>query len=129
MSNSSIHAQSGFYPSKREVIIHLIELGILHDRFGQLVCTSKPRYQIDLVNESAILLLLGFEEQQLQGELFGYYRGLMEQTLALDINPCKPEQTKFQAESVYEAILARKEILSGIYRQEQVMVSKCRFND
>ncbi|MDO1451323.1 hypothetical protein Q0590_33925 [Rhodocytophaga aerolata] len=124
MHLSPIQSQPGFYPSKREVIIHLIELAILNDCFGQLICTSKPRYQINLVSESTILLLVGFEEQQLQAELFGFYRGLMEQTLAMDI---EPEQTKLQAANVYEALLARKEILSGLYQQEQAMGSKCRF--
>jgi hypothetical protein len=112
------------------VIINLIEYGILHYRCrcGLLIVTRKPRYEINLLFECAILLLMGFEQEQLGGELFGYYRGLMEQTLAIKINAEEDNQTKLQATEVYEAMLARKELIKSLYHLEQVMVREFKSN-
>ncbi|MDO1447415.1 hypothetical protein Q0590_14195 [Rhodocytophaga aerolata] len=124
MSTALLNSQSSAYPDKRAVILGLIERQILEFRCGILIWSHKPRYQINVLSESAILLLMGFEDNDRQGELYGYFRGLMEQTLALEINPSQHDQAKLQAEEVYEALLARKESLTGIYNQERTMISK-----
>jgi hypothetical protein len=46
-------------------------------------------------------MLIGFEEEEIQGELFGYYRGLMEHTLSMKINGDDYNQPLLQAEEVY----------------------------
>jgi hypothetical protein len=128
MSIKSISPQPLLYPTKRELIIRMIELSILHFELGDLLCTQTPRYQLDLVSECAILFLIGFQEDELNGELLGFYRGLMEQTLSLEINSKDRLQTKLQAERVYDSLLTRKEMEGGIYNQEQAVIRKCRFD-
>jgi hypothetical protein len=126
MSTESIHDQPSPYPTQREVTISLIERAILEFRSGMLVFTHKPRYQINVVTECAILLLIGFKETDFQGELIGYYRGLMEQALSIEEKGGKSIETKRLAQEVYEDMLARKVFLDGIYRQEQSMVDDCK---
>jgi hypothetical protein len=124
MSTAPHDCHQSAYPGKKAVILGLIEREILDFRFASLSLYHKPRYKINVLNESAILLLMGFKDSDRQGELYGYYRGLMEQILAIEINSHKREHTKLQAEEVYEALMERKEFLRGIYRQEQSMMRK-----
>jgi hypothetical protein len=126
MNTPKIQIQPSPYPSKREVIIRMIELAILHYQFGYFIGNPIPRYEINVVSECGILFLMGFDKEELREELFGFYRGLMEQTLCMEINGAQPNQTKLQAESVYTSLLIRKNFLRGIYAQQQAMIGKCR---
>jgi hypothetical protein len=50
----------------------------------------------------------------------------MEQALSTEGKANEPDETKRLAEDVYEDMLARKEFLEGIYRQEQSLVEDCK---
>jgi hypothetical protein len=129
MSTTSQDCQQSLYPDKKAIILGLIEREILEFTLLKYAWIHKPRYQINVLYESAVLLLIGFKDKERQGELYGYYRGLMEQTLAIEINHDEPLKSKLLAEGVYEDLIARKQFLRGIYRQERSMVNKLRLNN